>query len=196
MGPKPSPGARLTTREATLLLVAARSGVGRVSSARGRDGDGALAGGDDPPPGDVVAEQEGGDVAVDEAAQALDGGFGHLVEVEGGGQALGHPVEGDEQVVGLGQLRHPVEGLLVALLGLAEEAAGVAGEDGHQHQLEGPLAAQAQALRWRSWPASRWLGMPTHSTTTPATRTPRPKPWAKPAATTTLSRQKAKGEPQ
>ena len=61
------------------------------------------------PRGAVAAEEDGDDLAVDEFADAADGGLQDLVEVERRGQALGHAVKRGQQGVGLGQPADAVE---------------------------------------------------------------------------------------
>ena len=81
----------------------------------------------------------------------------------------------------------------MALLGLAEEAAGVAGEDGDEQQLERPLAAQAQALDGEAGPRCQgWHADDDDAGDPDAEAEAR----AKPAMMTTVSIQKAYGEPQ
>ena len=61
-------------------------------------------------------------------------------------------MERNQEVVGLGELAQAVEGHGVALLGLAEQPAGVAGEGGDEAELDDPLPAEAEAVRGRQAP--------------------------------------------
>ena len=107
---------------------------------------GALPADDLPAAARVVVQQQGGGVEPEQVAHPLHRRVEHLVEVERGGQALGDAVEGEEQRVGVGQAAEPVEGERVLPVGLAGDPPGVAGDEGDEQELAGPLDARAQVV--------------------------------------------------
>ena len=88
--------------------------------------------------------EDGGEVEVEQAPEAADGGVEHVVEVERGRQGLGDPVQREEQGVGVGQAAEAVEGEGVLAVGLAGDPPGVAGDEGHQQQHQAPLGRLAR----------------------------------------------------
>ncbi len=90
----------------------------------------------------VEHEQRGGVVA-EQVVQAQHGAVERLVHVEGSRQRLGDPVQGEQQRVGVGQLAVAVERPAPLELALAEDAAGVAGDDGDEQELDDPLGRGA-----------------------------------------------------
>jgi len=145
---RPQPFARAQADHERCHAAAGRGHKGPRQLAAGQvlAQDRAFGGGDDPRVGGVIVEEHRDDVAVDETAEAIDRGGQDLLEIERRRQRLGHPVEGHKEVVRLRELAHPVEGEGVLLLHLPEDPAGVPGEQGHEHQLDGPLAGEAEAL--------------------------------------------------
>ena len=89
---------------------------------------------------------------VDELAEPVDGGVEDLVEVERRGEVLGHLVEAEEELVGVGEAAHAVEGLGVAVVGIARDPPGVAGDDADEDELDAPLDRDAGV----ACSASRW----------------------------------------
>ena len=85
-------------------------------------------------------------VEAEQVADPLHRRVEHLVEVERGRQALGDPVEREQQGVGVGQAAQPVEGERVLPVGLAGDPAGVAGDEGDEQELARPLDARAQVV--------------------------------------------------
>ena len=78
-------------------------------------------------------------VEVEQVAEPRDRRVEHLVEVERRRQGLGDPVEREEQGVGVGEPAEAVEGERVLAVGLAGDAAGVAGDQRDEQQLDRPL---------------------------------------------------------
>src|SRR3546814_5419267 len=74
-----------------------------------------------------------------ELLQLLVGGIEHLAEIERGGQRLGDLVELVQEGVGVGQAAQAIHRDHLALVGLTRDAAGVAGHQRAEHDLDGPL---------------------------------------------------------
>ncbi len=86
-----------------------------------------------------LEEQHGGGVEIDEFLHPVDGRFQHFAEVQGRGQVLGHLVEAEQQVVGIDEAAHAVEGFGLAVVGVTGDAPGVAGDHADQNELHTPL---------------------------------------------------------
>ena len=96
------------------------------------------------------------------------------------GELLRDLVEAEEQLVGVGQPAHAVEGLRLALIGLAGDASGVAGDERHEQRARPPTARPAARRPGARCP-SVTLGMPMASVVAPASRIAVPKPATNPA---------------
>ena len=98
----------------------------------------------------VVEHEEGDGVELEQLPELAHGGVEHLVEVERRRQGLGDLVELVEQGVGVGEPAEAVHGEDLALVGLAGDAAGVAGDEGDEQHLHRPLHRRAEVVLARS----------------------------------------------
>ena len=94
----------------------------------------------------VVVEQQHRGVEAEQVADPLHRRVEHLVQVERGGEALGDPVEREQQRVGVGQPAQPVEGERVLPVGLAGDPPGVPGDERDEQELARPLDARAEVV--------------------------------------------------
>ena len=99
-----------------------------------------------PPQVGVVDHQQGDGVEVEELAELAHRRVEHLVEVERGRQRLGDLVQLVEQRVGVGQATQAVERQDLSSVGLAGDAAGVAGDERDEQDLHRPLHGRAQVV--------------------------------------------------
>ena len=143
----------------------------------------------------VVTQDDGERVVVEQVAELGACGVEHLVEVERGGERLGDLVQLVEQRVGVGQATDLVEGRGLALLGLAGDPPGVAGDERDEQDLHGPLHRRCGRRRRRR-SGSRAQGMLTAMIDATAMRRPNPNPRANPATATAVSIEKASGDSQ
>ena len=148
-----------------------------------------------PPQVGVVQDEQRDGVEVEELPQLAHRRVEHLVEVERGGQRLGDLVQLVEQGVGVGQAAQAVEGQDLALVGLARDAAGVAGDEGDEQDLDRPLQRTVRASSSAKVGSSAH-GRLTATIATAAIRRPKPNPRANPATATAVSIEKASGESQ
>ena len=122
-----------------LLLERPAQRAGQLVGAHAQGEPGALAAHEVPVAGGVVEHEDGGEVEVEQAPEAPDGGVEDVVEVERRRQGLGDPVEREQQRVGVGEAAEAVEGQRVLAVGLAGDPPGVAGDEGHEQQHQAPL---------------------------------------------------------
>jgi hypothetical protein len=117
-----------------------------------------------------------------------------LVQVEGRRQRLGHLVEGEQQLVGVGQAAQAVEGQGLLDVGLAGDPPGVAGHQGDQQSSTDHCTEVRTSVSPQS--GSKAQGSVTASSDAAAIRSPKPNPRAKPATATAVSAEKTNGDIQ